>query len=115
MTEENAILMRECAMASLSALDSVDTDEGGPTPHPEMLDEMPTSIPDTATEFLANVNESALERYHRERSQTPEAAGSPPEIDDSVRPGAWPLWVHWGRACTSCGSAERSTLQCCCK
>lgn len=86
VAEENAILMRECAMASLAALESVDAEDSPVTPHPEMLDDLPTRIPDTASEFLATVNESALERYQRERSR--DGAEALADIDDAVRPGA---------------------------
>ena len=89
VAEENAILMRECAMASLSALESTDAGDSPITPHPEMLDELPTRIPDTASEFLATVNESGLERYQRERGlEGGGAQDALADIDDAVRPGA---------------------------
>jgi hypothetical protein len=86
IAEENAILMRECAMASLVPISDVSNDDNsGRTTHPEMLDDLPITIPDTAAEFLATVNESALDRYHREQGK--ECGEELPDIDDSVRPG----------------------------
>ena len=92
--EENAILMRECAMASLSSL-NLATDAStmgldGPTIHPEMLEDQPRSIPDTASEFLSTANETPMERFQRERQAREEAAAaesSAAPIDDKPRPG----------------------------
>jgi hypothetical protein len=89
--EENAILMREVAMASLSSLDDAAAPAGadGPTIHPEMLEDAPRSIPDTAAEFLSTANESALERYQTERrarGMGGDSDGAAP-LDDSPRPG----------------------------
>lgn len=55
--------MRECAMASFSAeFDAPDA------LHPELLDSSRVAIPDTAGEFLSNSNESALDRFTRNRA-----------------------------------------------
>lgn len=95
VAEENAILMRECAMASLAALDSIDTDEEEAgmalTPHPEMLDAEPGPIPDTVAEFMTRAVETDVERYHRERGEKGEDAttdaSATPSTQDEVRPG----------------------------
>jgi hypothetical protein len=92
VAEENAILMRECAMASLSALESMessddDSDGHGLTPHPEMLDSAPLSIPDTAAEFLSNARQTTLEKYEKQRAGEDGQAPGAPAVDDTPRPG----------------------------
>lgn len=103
VAEENAVLMRECAMMSLSALDSLESDDEF-SPHPEMQDGA-MSIPDTASEFLTRASETDIERFQRER-EAREAAesgsasddlGAESSSDDSIRPGA---------SCTSWGQCE---------
>lgn len=80
-------------MASLAALDSVDTDEEeagmAVTPHPEMLDSKPGPIPDTVAEFMSRAVESDVQRYHRERGERGEdtSAEATSSVDE-VRPGA---------------------------
>jgi hypothetical protein len=100
VAEENAILMRECAMASLTALDSMDTDEEEAgmtvTPHPEMLDAEPSAIPDTVAEFMSSAVETDVERYHRKRKEKGEdtsTASSSPTADE-VRPGTRQSALH---------------------
>jgi hypothetical protein len=92
IAEENAILMRECAMASLTSLElSMDSDADGPTLHPEMMTNVPQDIPNTASEFLSTVNETELERYQRMRQEAgtdAEASATPPPDLDTPRPGA---------------------------
>ena len=101
VAEENAILMRECAMQSLSALDSVDTDEEEAgmalTPHPEMLDAEPSPIPDTVGQFMSQALETDVERYHRERGEKGEDAQSEATTSsaDEVRPGAVLACCAW--------------------
>ena len=102
VAEENAILMRECAMASLSSAPPPPegADEGPlPTLHPEMLEESPRSIPDTAKDFIFYANETPMERFERERDHrlaehVPEAeeGGGAGAQSDEPRPGALP-WV----------------------
>lgn len=99
VAEENAILMRECAMASLAALESMDTDEEEAgialTPHPEMLNAEPGPIPDTVAEFMSRAAESDVERYHRERGEKGEDSSSEAATSsvDEVRPGVLLLYV----------------------
>ena len=101
VAEENAILMRECAMQSLSALDSVDTDEEEAgmalTPHPEMLDAEPSPIPDTVGQFMTQARETDVERYHREREEKGEETKSEATTSsaDEVRPGAMLACCAW--------------------
>ena len=97
--------MRECAMASLSSLEHLPTtdEEDGPTMHPEMLEEQPRSIPDTASEFLSQINESALERYQRERKEAGSDVSSSASTDaDTPRPGTRLLSCMPGAGCTLC-------------
>lgn len=92
VAEENAILMRECAMASLSALQSLESADEGEldelvTPHPEMLPgEDPVSIPDTAAAFLKSLG-GASERFQN-RPAEDAVPGTPPPESDRPRPGA---------------------------
>lgn len=115
VAEENAILMRECAMASLSSAPPAPAEgaHDGPLPtmHPEMLEESPRSIPDTAKDFIFYANETPMERFERERDwrQSDEAEGgsSAGTHSDEPRPGvllgAWQgcrfdAWSCTGRA-----------------
>lgn len=93
VAEENAVLMRECAMMSLSALDSLESDEEF-SPHPEMQDGA-MAIPDTASEFLTRASETDIERFQREREareatdsdSAVDDLGSASSSDDAIRPG----------------------------
>lgn len=96
IAEENAILMRECAMASLaSVLDpAVAALKGGAplTAHPELMDSGPVTIPNTAGGFVTEASESALERFQRQRGEDADSASAaadaaldaprPPGLDD---------------------------------
>lgn len=94
VAEENAVLMRECAMMSLSALDSLESDDEF-SPHPEMQDGA-MDIPDTASEFLTRASETDIERFQREREAREAAVedsaaddlGTASSGDDAIRPGA---------------------------
>lgn len=97
VAEENAILMRESAMLSLSALESVDTsdtDSERGLSHPEMLDG-PITIPDTAAAFLVNAADTGLDRFAKQRAELEAAAGAPAADElvdgadsaDVLRPG----------------------------
>ena len=85
--------MRECAMMSLSALDSLESDEEY-SPHPEMQDG-DMAIPDTASEFLTRASETDIERFQRERdareaqdgAAVSDATDSTSSADDGIRPG----------------------------
>jgi len=92
VAEENAVLMRECAMASLATmLDAAPRDATGAvaasTLHPEMLPE--AAIPDTVGQFVTEAGETAWERFERQRCKDGAAAAATAPLpgEDVPRPG----------------------------